>query len=59
MLQILAAEGRGLATAAQSLDPSTKVFHFHGITDVSRIVALACSELLLHGDDAARGWAWR
>lgn len=55
MLQILVTEGRGLATAAQLLDPSTQVFHFHGTTDVSGIVALACGELLVHGDDAARG----
>lgn len=55
VLQIVATEARALATAAQLLDPATRGFHFHGTTDVSGFLALACSELLIHGDDAARG----
>lgn len=55
VLRLAIIEARGLATAAALLDPSTRVFHFHGTTDVSGILALACAELLVHGHDAARG----
>jgi hypothetical protein len=54
VLGIVRTEARGLATAAQLLDPTTRAFHFHGETDVSGFLALACSEVLVHGHDAAR-----
>lgn len=55
VLDIVRTEARGLATAAQLLDPATRAFHFHGETDVSGFLALACSEVVIHGHDAARG----
>lgn len=55
VVEIVTVEARGLAGAARLVDPSTRVFHFHGTTDPSGILALACTELLVHGDDAARG----
>lgn len=55
VIHILDVEAKGLATVARLLDSDTRVFHFHGTTDVPGILALACSELLVHGNDAARG----
>lgn len=59
VLDILAAEVRGLAAAAALLPPSTRAYHFHGMADVSGFVALACAELMVHGDDACRGLGTR
>lgn len=55
VVHVVTVEAHGLAEAARLADPSTRAFHFHGTTDASGIVALACAELLVHGDDAARG----
>jgi hypothetical protein len=59
VLNIVRTEARGLTTAAQLLDPTTRAFHFHGETDVSGFLALACSEVLVHGHDAARALGMR
>lgn len=55
VLDVLAAEVRGLARSAALLPASTRAYHFHGMADVSGFLGLACAELLIHGDDACRG----
>jgi hypothetical protein len=55
VVHMLTIEAGGLATAARVLEPTTQAFHFHGTTDVSGFLALACSELLVHTGDAFRG----
>lgn len=56
VLDIIRIEAQGLATAAELLPPTTRAFHFHDETDVAGFLALACSEVLVHGHDAARAF---
>jgi hypothetical protein len=56
VLTIVTSEAHALATVAELVGPDVRAFHFHGTTDATGFVALAVSELLVHGHDLARAF---
>jgi hypothetical protein len=55
LLEVLAVTPRVLSGLARSLPPEMRAFHAQGMADVEGILAMACSELLVHASDVARG----
>jgi uncharacterized protein (TIGR03083 family) len=55
LLTSLLAASRGLAAGVDAAPAETRGFHPFGSPDPSGFAAMACAELLVHGDDAARG----
>ena len=55
LLTSLTAGSRTLAAGIDAAPPDTRGFHPFGSPDPSGFAAMACDELLVHGDDAARG----
>ena len=55
LLTSLVAASRALAAGVDSAPAGTRGFHPFGSPDPSGFAAMACDELLVHGDDAARG----
>ena len=59
LLTSLAAAASALASGVDSAPPGTRGFHPFGSPDPVGFAAMACDELLVHGDDAARGLGFR
>jgi hypothetical protein len=55
LLASLLAASAALAAGIDVAPPDTRGFHPFGSPDPSGFAAMACDELLVHGDDAARG----
>lgn len=55
LLTSLTAAARGLAAGVDAAPPDTRGYHPFGSPDPAGFAAMACDELLVHGDDAARG----
>ena len=55
LLTSLTAASRALAAGVDAAPADTRGFHFFGSPDPEGFAAMACDELLVHGDDAARG----
>jgi uncharacterized protein (TIGR03083 family) len=55
LLASLLAGARALAAGVDAAPADTRGFHPFGSPDPSGFAAMACDELLVHGDDAARG----
>ncbi len=55
LLASLTAAAQALAAGVDTAPPDTRGFHPFGSPDPSGFAAMACDELLVHGDDAARG----
>jgi uncharacterized protein (TIGR03083 family) len=55
LLASLLAAARALASGVDAAPPGTRGFHPFGSPDPAGFAAMACDELLVHGDDAARG----
>ena len=55
LLRSLLVSARALAAGVEAAPASTRGFHPMGSPDPSGFAAMACDELLVHGDDAARG----
>ena len=55
LLTSLVAAARALASGVDAAPPGTRGFHPFGSPDPAGFAAMACDELLVHGDDAARG----
>ncbi len=55
LLASLVAAARALASGVDTAPPGTRGFHPFGSPDPAGFAAMACDELLVHGDDAARG----
>jgi hypothetical protein len=55
LLASLLAASEALAAGIDVAPPDTRGFHPFGSPDPSGFAAMACDELLVHGDDAARG----
>jgi uncharacterized protein (TIGR03083 family) len=55
LLTSLTAGARALAAGIDSAPADTRGFHPFGSPDPAGFAAMACDELLVHGDDAARG----
>jgi uncharacterized protein (TIGR03083 family) len=51
----MTAAARALAAGIDAAPPDTRGFHPFGSPDPAGFAAMACDELLVHGDDAARG----
>jgi uncharacterized protein (TIGR03083 family) len=51
----MTAAARALAAGIDAAPPDTRGFHPFGSPDPDGFAAMACDELLVHGDDAARG----
>lgn len=52
----MALTGAGLLAAAlRTAGPDVRAFHPTGLADASGFAAMGCAELLLHGEDVARG----
>ena len=57
VLDTLAAHASLLAAVIEAAPDGLRAFHPFGQADVSGFAAMACDELLIHTDDAARGLA--
>jgi uncharacterized protein (TIGR03083 family) len=55
LLTSLTAAARALAAGVDAAPPDTRGFHPFGSPDPEGFAAMGCDELLVHGDDAARG----
>jgi uncharacterized protein (TIGR03083 family) len=55
LLVSLSAAARVCAASVDAAPPTARGFHPAGAADPSGFAAMACDELLVHGDDAARG----
>ena len=55
LLSSLLAASRALAAGVDTAPPDTRGFHPFGSPDPGGFAAMACDELLVHGDDAMRG----
>ena len=55
LLTSLVAASRALAAGVDAAPAGTRGFHPFGSPDAAGFAAMACDELLVHGDDAARG----
>jgi hypothetical protein len=55
LLTSLTAGSRALAAGIDAAPADTRGFHSFGSPDPAGFAAMACDELLVHGDDAARG----
>jgi len=55
LLTSLVAASRALAAGVDAAPAGTRRFHPFGSPDPAGFAAMACDELLVHGDDAARG----
>ena len=55
LLTSLTAASRALAAGIDATPADTRGFHPFGSPDAAGFAAMACDELLVHGDDAARG----
>jgi hypothetical protein len=55
LLTSLLAASRALAAGVDAAPPDTRGFHPFGSPDPAGFAAMGCDELLVHGDDAARG----
>jgi len=55
LLSSLLAAARALAAGVEGAPRGTRGFHPFGSPDPSGFAAMGCDELLVHGDDAARG----
>jgi len=55
LLTSLVAASRALAAGVDAAPAGTRGFHPFGSPDPAGFAAMACDELLVHGDDAARG----
>lgn len=55
LLTSLTAASRALAAGIDAAPADTRGFHPFGSPDAAGFAAMACDELLVHGDDAARG----
>ncbi len=55
LLTSLTAASRALAAGIDAAPEDTRGFHPFGSPDAAGFAAMACDELLVHGDDAARG----
>ena len=55
LLTSLTAASRALAAGVDAAPADTRGFHPFGSPDPDGFAAMACDELLVHGDDAARG----
>lgn len=55
LLVSLASAARACAASVEAAPPATRGFHPAGAADPSGFAAMACDELLVHTDDAARG----
>lgn len=49
----------GLASVAEGAPDGVRVFHASGLLTPDRYLGLACEEVLVHGDDALRGFGDR
>ena len=59
ILTSLRGAARTCAAAIDAAPPGTRGYHPAGSPDPSGFAAMACDELLVHGDDAARGLGTR
>lgn len=55
LLVSLRSAARACAASVDAAPPATRGFHPAGAADPSGFAAMACDELLVHADDAARG----
>lgn len=55
LLEFAATAGRILALVVRATSAHARAFHPSGTADPEGFVAMGCAELLLHGDDIARG----
>jgi Mycothiol maleylpyruvate isomerase N-terminal domain len=55
LLTSLLAASQALAAVVDAAPPDTRGFHPFGSPDPAGFAAMGCDELLVHGDDAARG----
>ncbi len=55
LLTSLLAASRALGAGVDAAPPETRGFHPFGSPDPAGFAAMGCDELLVHGDDAARG----
>jgi hypothetical protein len=55
VLDVVEAAAETLAVVAEHATPDARGWHGQGMADRSGFVAMACSELLVHGDDALLG----
>jgi hypothetical protein len=55
LLTSLLVASRALAAGVDAAPPETRGFHPFGSPDPAGFAAMGCDELLVHGDDAARG----
>jgi hypothetical protein len=55
LLTSLLAASKALAAGVDTAPPQTRGYHPFGSPDPSGFAAMGCDELLVHGDDAARG----
>jgi uncharacterized protein (TIGR03083 family) len=55
LLVSLSAAAHACAASVDAAPPTTRGFHYMGAADPSGFAAMACDELLVHTDDAARG----
>ncbi|MDQ1464003.1 MAG: hypothetical protein QOC73_944 [Actinomycetota bacterium] len=59
ILKSLLVAAQVCAASIAAAPPTTRGFHPFGAADPSGFAAMACDELLVHGDDAARGLGLR
>ncbi|MFF0148761.1 hypothetical protein ATK36_0312 [Amycolatopsis sulphurea] len=55
LLEFALTGGRLLAAAVRTAAPQSRAYHPTGRSDPAGFAAMGCVELLLHGDDLARG----
>jgi uncharacterized protein (TIGR03083 family) len=55
LIATLRATTRVLASVVSTSDPADRGAHPFGLSDASGYIAMACAEILIHTDDAARG----
>lgn len=55
LLHSLLAAAQALAAGVDAAPPGTRGYHPMGSPDAAGFAAMGCDELLVHGDDAARG----